>query len=43
MTYLTADWDFWDLLWPQVFRGVGLMFAIIPVTNTALGPCRPTA
>jgi DHA2 family multidrug resistance protein len=37
MTYLTSDWDFWELLWPQVFRGVGLMFAIVPVTNTALG------
>jgi MFS transporter, DHA2 family, multidrug resistance protein len=37
MTYLTSDWDFWELMWPQVFRGVGLMFAIIPVTNTALG------
>jgi len=37
MTHLTSDWDFWELLWPQVFRGVGLMFAIIPVTNTALG------
>ena len=37
MIYLTSDWDFWELLWPQIFRGVGLMFAIIPVTNTALG------
>jgi DHA2 family multidrug resistance protein len=37
MTYVTSDWDFWELLWPQVFRGVGLMLAIIPVTNTALG------
>ena len=37
MTYITSDWDFWELMWPQVFRGVGLMFAIIPVTNTALG------
>src|SRR5579863_6306577 len=37
MTSVTSDWDFWELLWPQVFRGVGLMFAIIPVTNTALG------
>jgi MFS transporter, DHA2 family, multidrug resistance protein len=37
MTYVTSDWDFWELLWPQIFRGVGLMFAIIPVTNTALG------
>jgi DHA2 family multidrug resistance protein len=37
MTYVTSDWDFYELLWPQIFRGVGLMFAIIPVTNTALG------
>jgi DHA2 family multidrug resistance protein len=22
MTYVTSDWDFWELLWPQVFRGV---------------------
>ena len=30
MTYLTKDWDFWELFWPQVFRGVGLMMAIDP-------------
>jgi DHA2 family multidrug resistance protein len=41
MTYLTSDWDFWELLWPQVFRGVGLMLSIIPVTNTALGTLPP--
>ncbi len=41
MTYVTSDWDFWELLWPQIFRGVGLMFAIIPVTNTALGTLSP--
>ena len=41
MTYVTSDWDFWELLWPQVFRGVGLMFAIVPVTNTALGTLAP--
>ncbi len=41
MTYITADWDFWELLWPQVFRGIGLMFAIIPVTNAALGTLPP--
>ena len=28
-------------MWPQVFRGVGLMFAIVPVTNTALGTLPP--
>jgi MFS transporter, DHA2 family, multidrug resistance protein len=41
MTFVTKDWDFWELLWPQVFRGIGLMFAIIPVTNTALGTLTP--
>src|SRR5882724_5284153 len=30
MTYLTKDWDFWELFWPQVFRGVGLMISMIP-------------
>ena len=37
MHYLTKDWDFGELLWPQIFRGVGLMFAMVPVTNVALG------
>jgi MFS transporter, DHA2 family, multidrug resistance protein len=37
MSYVTKDWDFWELFWPQVFRGIGLMSAIIPITNTALG------
>jgi DHA2 family multidrug resistance protein len=41
MTSMTRDWDFWEILWPQVFRGVGLMFAIVPVTNTALGTLSP--
>ena len=40
MTYLTSDWDFWELCGCSV-RGVGLMFAIIPVTNTALGTLPP--
>jgi DHA2 family multidrug resistance protein len=37
MHYVTKDWDFWELFWPQVFRGIGLMSAIIPITNAALG------
>jgi DHA2 family multidrug resistance protein len=41
MTALTSDWDFWELMWPQVFRGIGLMLAIVPVTNTALGTLPP--
>jgi DHA2 family multidrug resistance protein len=41
MTYLTSDWDFWQLLWPQIFRGVGIMIAMIPVNNIALGTLPP--
>ncbi len=41
MTYLTRDWDFWELFWPQIFRGVGLMMAMIPINNIALGTLPP--
>src|SRR5262252_8084196 len=41
MTWVTKDWDFGELLWPQIFRGVGLMLAIIPITNVALGTLPP--
>src|SRR5215470_8024559 len=41
MTYLTRDWDFWELFWPQVLRGVGLMFAMVPINNVALGTLPP--
>jgi len=41
LTYLTKDWDFWELFIPQVLRGFGLMLAIIPITNVALGTLPP--
>jgi MFS transporter, DHA2 family, multidrug resistance protein len=41
MTYLTKDWDFAQLLWPQIFRGAGMMMAIVPITNLALGTLEP--
>jgi DHA2 family multidrug resistance protein len=41
MTYMTRDWDFWELFWPQVLRGVGMMLAIVPITNVALGTLAP--
>jgi MFS transporter, DHA2 family, multidrug resistance protein len=41
MTYLTRDWDFWELFWPQVFRGFGLMMAMIPINNISLGTLPP--
>jgi MFS transporter, DHA2 family, multidrug resistance protein len=41
MTWITKDWDFYELIWPQIFRGVGLMFSIIPINNIALGTLPP--
>jgi DHA2 family multidrug resistance protein len=41
MTYLTADWEFWELFWPQVLRGFGLMMSMIPINNIALGTLPP--
>jgi MFS transporter, DHA2 family, multidrug resistance protein len=41
MSALTVDWDFWELFWPQICRGVGLMLAMIPINNMALGTLPP--
>ena len=39
--HLTNDWDFWELLFPQIFRGVSLMPAMVPINNVALGTLPP--
>jgi MFS transporter, DHA2 family, multidrug resistance protein len=41
MTYLTKDWEFWQLFVPQLLRGFGMMFAIVPITNISLGTLPP--
>ncbi|MCK0209183.1 DHA2 family efflux MFS transporter permease subunit [Starkeya koreensis] len=41
VTGLTKDWDFWELLVPQILRGVGIMMAMIPVNNISLGTLPP--
>jgi DHA2 family multidrug resistance protein len=41
VSYLTKDWDFWQLLMPQLLRGFGMMFAIVPITNISLGTLPP--
>jgi DHA2 family multidrug resistance protein len=41
MTWITRDYDFYELLWPQIFRGVGIMMAMVPVNNIALGTLPP--
>jgi DHA2 family multidrug resistance protein len=40
-SYITTDWDFWELMVPQLLRGFGMMLAIVPITNVALGTLSP--
>jgi MFS transporter, DHA2 family, multidrug resistance protein len=41
MTGLTRDWDFWELMVPQLFRGAGLMMAMLPINNMSMGTLPP--
>jgi DHA2 family multidrug resistance protein len=41
MTWITRDYDFYELLVPQILRGVGMMFAMVPTNNIALGTLPP--
>ena len=38
---ITQDWDFWELLAPQMLRGFSLMTAMVPINNVALGTLPP--
>ncbi|WP_313525615.1 DHA2 family efflux MFS transporter permease subunit [Shinella sp.] len=41
MTGMTADWDFYELLVPQILRGCSLMICMVPINNVALGTLPP--
>ena len=41
MSSMTADWDFYELLIPQILRGCGLMLCMVPINNVALGTLPP--
>ncbi len=41
MTWITRDFDFWELLVPQILRGVGMMLAMVPTNTIALGTLPP--
>ncbi|GGD96830.1 MFS transporter [Aureimonas endophytica] len=41
MSGLTHDWDFRELFIPQILRGFGLMMAMVPINNVALGTLPP--
>lgn len=40
-SYLTSEWGFWELLIPQMMRGAGLMFCMVPANVIALGLLEP--
>jgi MFS transporter, DHA2 family, multidrug resistance protein len=40
-SYVTQDWDFWELLVPQMLRGFSLMLCMVPINNLALGTMPP--
>src|SRR5256885_462753 len=41
MTWVTRDYDFYELLVPQILRGIGMMFAMVPTNTIALGTLPP--
>src|SRR6266436_5970318 len=41
MTWITRDYDFYELLIPQILRGIGMMFAMVPTNTIALGTLAP--
>lgn len=40
-SYVTKDWDFYELLAPQMLRGFSLMLCMVPINNLALGTLPP--
>ena len=41
MTGITKDYDFYELLVPQILRGIGMMCAMVPANTIALGTLSP--
>ena len=41
MTWITRDFDFYELLVPQILRGIGMMCAMVPTNNIAFGTLPP--
>jgi DHA2 family multidrug resistance protein len=41
MTWITKDYDFYELLLPQILRGIGMMCAMVPTNTIAIGTLPP--
>jgi len=37
LAFVTSQWGYWELFWPQVGRGAGLMLVMAPLNVIALG------
>ncbi|AQX18808.1 MFS transporter, DHA2 family, multidrug resistance protein [Bartonella sp. A1379B] len=40
-TAVTDDWGFWELFWPQIFRGFSIMLCMVPINDIAFGSLSP--
>src|SRR3954453_1730127 len=41
MTWITKEYDFYELMLPQILRGIGMMLAMVPTNTIALGTLPP--
>jgi DHA2 family multidrug resistance protein len=41
MTWITREYDFYELMLPQILRGIGMMLAMVPTNNISLGTLPP--
>ena len=41
MTWITKEYDFYELLVPQILRGAGMMLAMVPTNTITLGTLAP--
>ncbi len=41
MTWITRDYDFYELMLPQILRGIGMMLAMVPTNTISLGTLPP--
>jgi DHA2 family multidrug resistance protein len=41
MTWITKEYDFYELMLPQILRGAGMMLAMVPTNTIALGTLAP--
>jgi DHA2 family multidrug resistance protein len=39
--FVTSEWGFNELIWPQILRGSSLMLCMVPINNLALGTLPP--